>query len=73
MSDRTLSGVFIRWQAPDGKWRNKDVTDLPWSDVVAWLDGREADRAYVLDLARIFHKVIREIGETLCISKEPQP
>lgn len=68
MQDRQLSGIFVRVQR-DGKWLNKDFTDLTEEEMRSLLDGKTGSSVeWTKSLAIELAKTIRAIGDQFDIS-----
>ena len=67
MTDRKLSGIFVRVKGPE-KWENKDITDCSEEQIRACMAGRSAEEliGWVVTLCQVF----RRMGDELDIVRE---
>jgi hypothetical protein len=66
--DRELTGMFLRVQEPDGKWRAKDISDCSEEQVRSAI-GNYTDEQKMRTILALA-KIIKEIGDELNISRE---
>lgn len=67
MTDRKLTGIFVRAKSPDG-WETKDITDCDESQIRAAMEGRSQEE--LINWIVAICKQFKEMGEILDISRE---
>jgi hypothetical protein len=75
MMNRKLTGCFIRRQNPETKkWENKDISDLPFDDVVKWFKRKKKGcpdwEKYVLSVLGIYHDTLFRVANEFNITTE---
>jgi hypothetical protein len=66
MTDRELSGIYVRVKGPK-KWENKDITDCTEEQIRTCMKGRKEEELinWIVTICRQF----KEMGEILDVSK----
>jgi hypothetical protein len=50
---RSITGIFVRAQTPDGKWVNADIAQLDEESLTKWLRSRGGDNPWAESVVRI--------------------